>query len=399
VQFNLGKPFAPFITYLSWSDAQCILSKEYAIENGAWSWEDTRDWEALDGWDEPMATGKALMATGPYMPIVDEFIPSERLTLVRHEEYWQGPAPIKNIRVIIAPEWSTRVLMLETGEADAIMVRSAGQFEQMAEKEGVKPILAKYSGSLEVFYFGINFDPEIQPPQNQVPPDFFDDVNMRLAFAYAFPYEKYIQEVYLGYAERAMSPLPPGRYADFLTSPWEHDLEKAEEHLKLAHGGKYYEEGFEVIAGTQGWATETHGVAYRLLAEEFQKIDPKFKVIPVPAQWTDMLKMPIGLVSEASGLDPVNYDTIYHSDHSWMYSYGWENERFDELIELATVTPFMEDRVVLYEEAAEILREECPALLLVYVPGFAAVQEYIDGYWYQPNHRTGGTWYTLTKGG
>jgi peptide/nickel transport system substrate-binding protein len=400
VRFNLGTPYAPFLTELAWPDAQGIINKEYAIENGAWSWErdKTIDYEALDGWDEPMSSGEALMCTGPYMPVLEEWSPGERMVFVRFEDYWQGSAPIKNVRVLYAPEWSTRKLLLQSAEADGIAVRTADEFEQLIGQEGIKPILAKYSGSLEVFYFGINFDPDIQPPQNQVPPDFFDDAHMRKAFAYAFPYQKYIDQIYLGYAERAKGPLPEGRVGAFETCPYEYDLEKAEEEFKLAHGGKYWEEGFQVIAGTQSWAAETHGIAYQLLAAELLEINPKFKLVPVPAQWTDMLKMPIGVVSERSGLDPVCYDTIYHSEHSWMYSYGWENERFDELIEESTKTPFTSERVPLLEEAAEIAVEECPALTMVYVPGFAGVRDYIDGFWYQVNHRSGGSWYSLTKG-
>ncbi|MFC1803125.1 ABC transporter substrate-binding protein [Thermoproteota archaeon] len=398
IRFNLGKPYAPFLSDMAWPDAQGILNKKYAIEHGAWSWDDTRDWEALDGWDEPMSSGEALMCTGPYIPVLDEWSPGERMVFVRFEDYWQGPAPIKNIRVIFAPEWSTRKLLLQSAEADSIAVRSADQFEQLIDQEGIKPILAKYSGSAEFLYFGVNFDPAVQVPQNQVPPDFFADVHMRKAFAYAFPYEKYIEEVYLGYAERAKGPLPEGRKGAFVTSPYEYDPEKAIEELKLAHGGKYWEEGFQVTAGTQGWATETHGIAYQLLAAEFQKIDPKFKVIPVPATWTAMLTYPIGIVSEKSALDPSNYDTIYHSQHSWEYSYGWKNERFDELIEASVVTPLIEDRLPLIEEAAEIAAEECPVLPLIYVPGFAGVRDYIDGFWYQVNHRAGGTFYSLTKG-
>jgi peptide/nickel transport system substrate-binding protein len=180
--------------------------------------------------------------------------------------------------------------MLQVGDADGIAVHSVTEFEQLTGMPGVTPIQSKYAGFLEIMCLGINFDPNLQPLETEVPPEFFDDKHMRRAFAYAFPYDRYIDEIWLGYAEKAQGVLPEGWPGSFNDFPYYYDLEKAEEELKLAHGGKYYEEGFQIAFGFQTWAAATHGRAYEMLGEEFAKIDPKFKVVSYGTTWGDMLE-------------------------------------------------------------------------------------------------------------
>jgi peptide/nickel transport system substrate-binding protein len=297
------------------------------------------------------------------------------------------------------PEWSTRAIMLKAGDADVISVANPTQFEQLVGVPKIKTIQAKYEGFLEVLYLGINFDPALQPAETQVPPDFFDDIHMRRAFAYAFPYERYIDEIWLGYAEAAKGVLPLGWPGAFESYPYYYDLEKAEEELKLAHGGKYYDEGFQVAFGYQIWATETHGRAYEMLAEELAKIDPKFKLIPYGTTWGDMLRMAGGMLVGVIGLDPAWYRLFYHSKSGWERYYGWSNETVDNLITESTKIPFMDQRIPLLEEAMEIVAYECPAIHTVFNPHFIAMREYIDGYYYQVNWVVSpGYFYSIEKG-
>lgn len=395
VRFNLVDRYAPFLITMAYPYTG-IIQKDYAIENGAWSWDSTVDYTALAGHDPPMDDGDALMATGPFM--IQEWSKGERFVFERFDDYWKGPAKLNYVRVIDVPEWSTRSLMLKLGDVDGITIPSSVEFEQLVGEPGIETILVKYRGYVELIYFGLN--PQLVPPEHQVELDFFDDVNMRKAFAYAFPYEKYIEEVWLGYAEAAKGVLPPGWLGAYENYPYYYDLEKAEEYLKLAHGGKYYEEGFQIAAGTQLWAMATHGRAYEMLGEEFAKIDPKYKIVPIGAQWSDMLKMPMGMLIGVIGLDPLWYRNIYHSQYSFESSYGWSNDRVDELIIQSVETPFIEERLPLLEEAMDIVAEEAPAILTVFNPHLVALRDYVDGYWYQVNHvAAGGYFYDISKGG
>ena len=398
VRFTLAKRYAPFLVTMAYPYTG-IIQKDYAIENGAWSWDSTVDYVAQDGHDIPMDNGDALMATGPFKIL--EWSKGERIVFERFDDYWKGPAKLKYVRVIDVPEWSTRSLMLKMGDVDGITVPSSVEFEQLVGEPGINTILVKYRGYVEIMYF--SFDPQLIPSEHQVANDFFGDVNMRKAFAYAFPYEKYIKEVWLGYAEAAKGVLPKGWLGSYDNYPYTYDLEKAEEHLKLAHGGKYYEEGFQIAAGTQLWAMATHGRAYEMLGEELGKIDPKFKIVPVGASWSNMLKMPLGMLVGSIGLDPVWYRNIYHSQFSYARNYGWglhpKSDQIDELIVASIETPFIEERLPLIKEAMDIVTEEVPGILTVYNPHLVALRDYVNGYWYQINHiSAGGYFYDISKG-
>jgi peptide/nickel transport system substrate-binding protein len=288
--------------------------------------------------------------------------------------------------------------MLQVGDADGIAVHSVTEFEQLTGMPGVTPIQSKYAGFLEIMCLGINFDPNLQPLETEVPPEFFDDKHMRRAFAYAFPYDRYIDEIWLGYAEKAQGVLPEGWPGSFNDFPYYYDLEKAEEELKLAHGGKYYEEGFQIAFGFQTWAAATHGRAYEMLGEEFAKIDPKFKVVSYGTTWGDMLESAAGMLVGVIRLDPVSYRSFYHSD-GWSYYYGYKNEEVDDLLDQSTYSPFVEDRMPLIEQATTIAAEECPFIYTVYNPFLVAIRDYIGGYWYQVNHVVdGGYFHEITKG-
>jgi len=78
----------------------------------------------------------------------------------------------------------------------------------------------KYRGFVEVIYFGINVDRNVMPPEHEVPPDFFSDEHMRKVFAYAFPYEKYIEEIWLGDTEAAKGVIPKGWLGHYENHPY-----------------------------------------------------------------------------------------------------------------------------------------------------------------------------------
>jgi peptide/nickel transport system substrate-binding protein len=395
IRFNFKEPYAPFLVELAYPSTG-IIQKKHAIDNGAWSWDNPFDYAAVDGVDKPMEDGIALMGTGPYKG--KEWSKGERIVFERNDDYWKGPAKLEFVRFLVVPEWSTRSLMLTNGDADGIAVHNVEAFEQMVNTDGVTAIQSKYAGFLEIMCLGINFDPDLQPPENQVPPDFLADKHMRKAFAYAFPYERYIQEIWLGYAEAARGVLPPGWPGAFEDYPFTYDLAKAEEELKLAHDGLYYEEGFQIAFGYQLWAASTHGRAYEMLAEEFAKIDPKFKVVGYGTSWGDMLNSAAGMLVGVIRLDPNSYRSFYHSE-GWSSYYGYKNERVDELLDAATLTPFLEERIPLIEEATAIAADEAPFIYTVYNPFLVAVRDYIGGYWYQVNHVVdGGYFHDITKG-
>jgi peptide/nickel transport system substrate-binding protein len=261
--FNLTTPYAPFLSSLAYV-GRGIIQKQAAVDAGSWFIGDTRDWtmvrdpamEDVEG----ILAGVGFQCTGAYRPI--EWSKGERILVERFDNYWMGPAKIKYILQLYVPERSTRYLMFMKGELDSTGIQAAEleTFLNLPAEDEITVRTNKYTGMLDIIYFGQNFDEALAPPGTGVPGDFFDDVHMRKAFAYAFPYERYIQEVWLGWPDAAKGGLLPGWPGYYESFPYEYDLDKALEELKLAHGGKYYEEGFKVPFCYQAWATGMHDI-------------------------------------------------------------------------------------------------------------------------------------------
>lgn len=96
---------------------------------------------------------------------------------------------------------STRELSLEAGQADIAGIPSS-HFDVARRLQGLGLIRIQFNPTLNMFWW--NFNLEIYKSAigstanrygNQVPPDFFVDLNMRKAFAYAFNYPQYFDSI------------------------------------------------------------------------------------------------------------------------------------------------------------------------------------------------------------
>jgi len=403
VVFELPKPYGPFMFAIAYP-GRGIIQKKAAIDAGSWFMGDTRDWleepdpamEDVEG----IIAGKGLQATGPYK--VKEWSKTERILLERNEDYWKGPAPTKYILGLYIPEWSTKFMMLKQGDIDAAETSVVGAEMVMslppAAEVQLTPI--KYQGFIEVCYFGFNFDETKAPAGNEVPSDFFNDVHMRRAFAYSVPYEKYVNEIYLGWADPAKGILVPGWPGYYEGFPFEYDPVKAEEEFKLAHGGKYWDEGFTVAYCYQAWATDTALPLGQLIAEEVAKINPKFKVVPVVTKWADLVGggTPFGTMVAENGPDAYYITNVMSGTKGYAGEFGYRNDEVDALLDQAQATSDPDERAQLYIEAQKVLEEDVPGILTVYTPAFFASRTYIHGYQYSVAWITGPGWiYLLEK--
>jgi len=404
VVFKLPKPYGPFLSSVAYM-GRGIIQKKAAIEAGSWFMGDTRDWTLVR---DPMMedvngilAGKGLQCTGAYK--VKEWSKGERILVERNENYWKGPAPTKYVEGLYVPEHSTAYMMLKQGDIDMTdcSATQAEIFMALPPEEGIGVTPTKFTGFLTIIYFGINFDETRAPPGNKVPSDFFNDFHMRKAFAYAFPYERYIEEVQLGWADRAFGFLIPGWPGYYESYPYEYDPEKAAEEFKLAHGGKYWEEGFTLGYVYQAWAAGNHDMMGQLLAEELEKINPKFKVVISVKRWPDILDgaTPMTPMSVENGPDPYYLTNIFHSEYGYAGYFGFENEEIDRLLEEAQWEPDPETMNTKYADAQRLCVEDMPGVLTNYNVAFNAAKSYIKGWQHSIAWMTTPGWvYLLEKG-
>lgn len=124
---------------------------------------------------------------------------------------------------------------------------------------------------------------------NGIPSDFFADVNVRKAFAYAFDYEAYLNEVVLGAGQIPKGPFPQSLpYVNTEQEYFSHDLAKATEYFKQAFNGEVWEKGFKVgiVYNTGNDARKT---ALEILEFNIEQINPKFQVEVIGLEWATVL--------------------------------------------------------------------------------------------------------------
>ena len=122
IVFNLVDPYPPFINILttggSWSS---VVEKDWMIANGAWDGSPDTWAKWYDQALEDMTLYDKANGTGPFK--LDTWDKSgAQILFSRFDDYWKGPAKIKNAVIKNIPELATRQLMLRAGDADAIYV-------------------------------------------------------------------------------------------------------------------------------------------------------------------------------------------------------------------------------------------------------------------------------------
>ncbi|BAA79259.2 ABC transporter, substrate-binding protein precursor [Aeropyrum pernix K1] len=401
VVFKLKKPFAPFLRILASDYAFVIINKKWAIEHGDWDPSLPKsEWSKFRGKINDYIMRNP-MGTGPYKMV--EWVPGQRIVLERFEDYWQGPAPTKRVVIMFVPELSTRLLMLKNGDVDIadIPVSYKSQVENVP---GITIFTGAATNVVEFIQF--NFNISKIPEGDTIWPDFFTDVNVRKAFAYAFPYEEFIEKAYQGLAIRARACVPPGWPGYVEAYNYEYDPEKAAEYFKKAWGGRVWEEGF-VITAFYNAGNEQRRIALELLAESLQKINPKFKLRvqaldwPVYLEKMENFELPLFAIG-----DWINYLDPHIAVEQQLASYslfqslggGYSNPKVDELIKQAALETDPQKREELYKQIQLIaLREDVPQIYTVYPTVFVVMRDWIQGYFYNPFY--GGIWYyALTKG-
>lgn len=143
------------------------------------------------------------------------------MTWVAHDEYWAGAPPIKTIIHKEVPESANRLALIANGSVD--IAQELGPRQLSSLKSNPRVTVYSAPSTLEAF-IGIN--------AGHKP---FDNVMVRQAMSYAFPYSEVLKNVYLGLARPILAPFPsvvPG-YADI--SPYKsEDLGKAKSLLQQA---------------------------------------------------------------------------------------------------------------------------------------------------------------------
>ncbi len=372
VVFHLKQPSPGWLQIISqtWG---AILNKDWMIQHG--SWPGTKEtWKEYNNPQrEEMILFDKAMGAGPYKLVRWE--KDQEVVFEFFEDYFRGLAKIRKAVIKIVPEWSTRFLMLKTGDADFVTVPK--QFvEQVKEAEGVRV----REGLAAQKIFAVIFNQHVKTGShkyvgsgkldgNGVPYDFFSNLKIRKAFNYAFDFQTYIEDIFKGDARQPVGALPwTMPFVNPNQETYHFDSEKAEELFKEVYDGELWEKGFKLTMPYPTEHIETKGMV-DVLKFNLKEINPKFDVDTIPLTWSEFYA---DLAQKFTALAPVlwinDYPDPANSCQAWMGSRGYYGQhmslggKYDKYCHMGATTIDYDIRKEAYDKVQELSYEDAVAI-------------------------------------
>jgi peptide/nickel transport system substrate-binding protein len=309
----------------------------------------------------------------------------------------------------VVEEWGTRKLMLLQGDADYARVDPM-YYAEMDKEPGL--FVAK-GGNTEISNRGINFNQKIAATDNPyiysgkldgngVPPDFFSDKDVRLAFTYAFNKPVYLKDINKGFGIAAETPIPSGLpYFNPELKAYPFDLKKAEEHFRKAWGGKLWQQGFQLDL-TYNTGNEVREQTMKLLAEAITGLNPKFKIQARSVEWATFVN------SQNKKLLPIYYigwGADFADPHNFIYTYmyktglhasrcGYSSAEADKLIEQGLAETDPAKRKAIYYRLQDLWQEDVPGIMLHQPIVQQYFKDWVKGYYFHPMENNP-TWFRM----
>ena len=423
-----------------------ILNMDWVIENGGWDgqftfgwtndyhWKPTKTRSELDAWKDPAIYGAKgskyanatavpnMCGTGPY-----KFTSWNQTTktwqIDKFADYWRGWSGNHVVTVIKQgiDAWPTRKGQFLSGEVDDCVVPSANMWDLLnsSDSSGHTPIpgvrlywnIPSLSSDALVFQFEVPPESPYVPKNGTVAaPNLFADVHMRRAFAYAFNFTQYFDDVsksYRGNGIPMVSWWLRGTKPDYenkTLTPHSIDSSIVEEELKAAG---VWEHGFETtFVVAIGSDLNVLLLAEYRAAAFFASLNPKFNLSVAEVDWLNYLNysnrdyLPIfewGWLADFS--DPENPARTYmHSEGTLPNMQNYSDAYVDYLVDLGLSQPDGPERNATYQELQYIYWRDIPSLPLYQPTGRRWSREWVKG-WYCNPWNSGRYYYDLYKEG
>ncbi|MGM0419789.1 MAG: glutathione ABC transporter substrate-binding protein [Bacillota bacterium] len=348
IRIHSEYPFGPLITHLS-HPVTGMLNKEAVEEAGA---------------DYGTTT---VVGSGPFEFV--EWSTGSYIELQRYEDYWGENAEAETLTFRAIPENTVRAIEVETGGVDIAYAIAPTDEERLEEADGV--YLDEYD-TLSTHYIGFNVQKEP-----------YDDVKVRKAINHAIDIDAIVEYVYTGQAVRASSPISDNVWgANTDLEPYSYDPELAE--TLLAEAG--YEDGFTTTLWTNDNPLRMQ--IAEMVQSDLNKIgiDVEIEVL----EWGTYLEETgngnhdmfiLGWVAVTGDADYGLY-ALFHED-----SFGsagnrtfWADPRVNELLDKGRTSGDPEERMEVYHEAQEIIRDEAPWVFLIHTSEVNALRDNVSNF-------------------
>lgn len=325
--------------------------------------------------------GRNPVGTGPFKFV--QWRENEMIELVRNPDYFEPGLPyLDKIHIQLIKEPTAAAAAIMSGQVDALDMCPLQFMPQMRSNKNLQ-IFGEVEGNYT--FVGMN---------NKRAP--FDDVNLRLAVAYAIDRELLIKQCYFGegiVARTLMSPPMKDFYDPNVAKTGRgqfFDLEKAKAYRAKA---KNQGEVQAVYVAAEGF-TSQGGSGSRTA----QLVIPMLAKIGIKAKLELMDVAVLNKRTAAGDFDL--YDAAWESDldpdeairPEWSTGMAWNrvgysNPEFDELVKNASLTVNVAERKKLYEKAEDIiLQKDAPMAVLGHLRVSKILSNKLEGFKYVPSN-------------
>ncbi|WP_088044433.1 glutathione ABC transporter substrate-binding protein [Bacillus sp. EAC] len=352
VQFILKEPFSPLLSILANHEGGIISPK-------------TINKYGKDIIQEPNGTG-------PF--VFDSWSPGQEITLVKNKNYWGDKPKVDKVIFKVVPEDSTRISMIETGEAQIAEPLPVAVMDQVESSTAMDVYRSEGFGT-EYIGFNVNKKP-------------FNDVRVRKAIAHAVEMDSIIKGVFNNVGKKANSAMGSKVFGyDAELKAYDYNLKEAKKLLKEAG----YANGFDATILTMDSKERVN------LAEVIQSqlkgigINLKVQVMEYGSfvERVNKGQSQMFIISwrNATGDADYNQYNLFHTDSRGAAgnTFFYSNQKVDDLINAARKETEEEKRKELYAEAQEIEMSDAPYIPVRVIENVAAVSKDVKGFSISPS--------------
>ncbi|SED06517.1 glutathione ABC transporter substrate-binding protein [Paenibacillus sp. GP183] len=333
VTFHLKEPYGPILNVLAHPGSGILSPK--SIQEGT--------------------VAKNPVGTGPYK--LKQWTPGDSVVFEPYPDYWGGKPKLNSLTFKTVKEGTSRVIMLENGEADVIAPVPISDIDRLKKSDKVS--ISTYPSS-NFLYIGIN---------NMKAP--FNDVKVRQALNYAIDKDAIVKKIFMGTGKAVTAAIAEKTWGYSNVGAYPYNKEKAKQLLQEA--------GVKEGTTIKLWTTDGSFLNDRQTAEFVQN---SLQEVGLKVELT---KWEFGAFFEALK-SPDKYDLYLReggpptNDADWiirsLFSTGnaFNHSRFsnpdaDKLIQAGLHETNVDARKKIYADLLTILKDQAAWLYLVEEPG------------------------------
>ena len=317
---------------------------------------------------EPDDKLSSAIGTGPFL--LEHHSAGSRTVLKKNEDYWaEGQPRLNQLTFLATPSLRTRISGLVPGQVHVVFPIEASEAKKL---EGATSVLVNKLDASS--FVSLSMDVTSAP---------FDNKQVRQAFRAAIDRQALVDEVLGGDGtvanDHPIAPSDPLYWAGQQAA--EYDVEAAK--ALLAEAG--FADGVDVTLHT---STVRPGMAIIAAAIKEMAEPAGFRIeieeSPERGYLTDVwLEESFATLTWNQATPDETLALMYRSD-SLLNASNYSNPELDDLIKLARTQLDDAERSATYEQIQQILIDEVPAIVAVFMPVFVSLRDSVDGLEFHP---------------